>query len=181
MSDDEERVRGLMNQGLSVSVAWHKVLDRHPKADLLEELVQAAHTKRSLRHRALDETTHEQLSLLQSYDATIRLDDDHFKSGQSATRAEHGAHLAWAGDEFRRKVGIVERKQHRLEQESAGWQDDMPLGDYIFAGTTCAYDCGRPWDETDDFELAHDFPVHGASDDDTVRWAHRSCNRGDGA
>ena len=31
------------------------------------------------------------------------------------------------------------------------------------------------------FELAHDFPVHGASDDDTVRWAHRSCNRGDGA
>ena len=183
MSDDEERVRGLMDQGLSVSVAWHKVLDRHTKADLVEELVtvKAAATKRSLRQRALDETTHEQLSLLQSYDATVRLDDDHFKSGQSSTRAEHAAHLAWAGDEFRRKVGIVERKQQRLEQESDLWLDDMPLGDHIFAHTTCAYECGRPWDETDPFELAHDFPVHGASDDNTVRWAHRSCNRGDGA
>jgi hypothetical protein len=181
-ADYEDQVLGLMNQGLTVTTAWQKVLHPLPHAELVELLAPALakSTKRRLRKRAISDTVCEQLSLLQTYDSVVHVTDDCYKSGQAATRAEHRAHLQWVLQNRRREVGIVERQAERLERESEQWADDMPLGDYLFGATKCAIGCGRPWLEDDPFELAHNDPDAFASEDTTVEWAHKSCNRSEG-
>lgn len=104
-----------------------------------------------------------------------------YKHSQDATIPEHAAHYQWAINKQRTTLG-------RLERAAQGWQElaDDPnidpnaaFGQLFYENVDCAI-CHTGWRSNDPFEWAHDTAVGNGAQDQTMRPAHRSCNRAEG-
>lgn len=147
----------------------------------------ASETRRAsseLRRRARLATTNaEQLVLFEmarSLPKFIRVErdgDEQLYPWQEATPAQVSAHYDWVWSEHMRELGIIERgRGHWALYEGPA---DVPIGHQLFAGIVC-HICGLPWEPGNLFERAHDTPVGDGTGDQTMHWAHVTCNRAEG-
>lgn len=136
---------------------------------------------------AIEPTTYEQQALFNkglNVPKVVRVEMDGeeiYKPSQDATIPEHADHYQWALKKQRTIVG-------RLERTAQPWQEladdptipgDVPFGQMFFEGVDCSI-CHTPWRINDPFEWAHDVALGIGTQDQTMRPAHRSCNRAEG-
>jgi hypothetical protein len=178
---------------LPIKQATEKLLEHSELAELrrfvVDKLSKAAAKKARdlLQDFVLSEPTVVQLELFEMHHVLpplVRIDTDGdgelFIHWQNATLLEHAESIRWKRQHHTMQAGIAERIERRIHAFEG--PDDLPVGMLMFDGIVCAI-CADPW-EIDDprgpFELAHDEPVAGRSDNPTVRWAHRKCNQAEG-
>ena len=178
--------------GPSARAALADVVGRLPREDLERQVMDAMWRSmlNQLRARARLDGDIEQLSLFDdlkvSLPTAIRVVEDgveDFVDRDLANYRQVSANELWIHQEAQRRVGIVERRMRRLtkwrDEQPATFDEEAPIGPWIFRDVTCAFGDGG-WREGDPFEKAHDVAVAAGGGDQTVRWAHRSCNRSEG-
>lgn len=108
--------------------------------------------------------------------------DEDFVDRDLATFRQITDNEEWAYREAIRVVTIRERRIGALQKwrdEQTEFDDDAPWGPQVYRDVQCMY-CDGGWREGDPFELAHETAVAAGGGDQTVRLAHRSCNRAEG-
>lgn len=188
-----DRVMDFVEQGVGVPGAVRLALDEVSDADVRAELGRRLDS--SVRNRCrklIDEHDPEQLPLfpgtyLPRVIRVVRNDEEDFIPPDCATtRPELIDGCAYRVERVQRTLRIAESQLDWAASaaELDAWADCPPgtmLGTYRYADVTCYYRCGRGWQPSDPYEVAHEVPVASGVSDGRVELAHRSCNRAAGA
>lgn len=182
--DNIRKVRALSRDELErlVVEAWDRADDRRLRKEATDD---------DLRHAEAEASGLELARLFEMptvLDAQIRVESDDgdftWKHRDEASFKEHRVFNERMETLHERAAGIRRRKNERLDAwadtQGAEFDHGAPIGDHLWRDTECCI-CGDGYREDDPFELAHDVAVILGGGDGNRQWAHRSCNRSEGA
>jgi hypothetical protein len=174
--------------GRAAVIIAAELRQRETKDDLIAELAaRDAHQandelRRQIREQHLNDAP--TLDLGQLIPAMIETKDGDCKVRELATVAEVSWHMAAQVKFHARRHGVADRIAARWAEKLAEseWDEYELIGEIRWGDKVCVI-CKLPLFDPDDpfVEWAHDRPISGLSGDDSAGWAHRHCNREEGA